>query len=175
MDGIGHHAGTGGQIRREGEVGPEGQGHPVQQDQGRGPGPARSARCAPVGRSADVGALWSGRRLGVGVRSRARERGVPSRTWRATSIIRDRVPMAVFWMKPKASDSVIPDRSISTPLAPSTSRRVSSLSSALTGGPVPPSEAACRASASMAHSCSHRAMAWSMAGMSSMRWNGLTR
>ncbi len=55
----------------------------------------------------------------------------PSSTWRATSIIRERVAIAVFWMKPKASDSDMPDRSISTPLAPSTSRRVSSLSSAL--------------------------------------------
>ena len=43
--------------------------------------------------------------------------------------------MAVFWMKPKASASDMPERSMSTPLAPSTSRRVSSLSSALTGWP----------------------------------------
>lgn len=39
--------------------------------------------------------------------------------------------MAVRWMNPNASVSDIPARSISTVFAPSTNRRVSSLSSAL--------------------------------------------
>ena len=100
---------------------------------------------------------------------------MPSSTWRATSIIRDRVPMAVFWMKPKASDSDMPRPFHEDGLGPVD--QAAGLELVLGAGRLAgdPSATAWRASASMAHSCSHRAMAWSMAGISSIRWNGLTR
>ena len=48
VDGVGHDAGAGGQVRRQGEVGPEGQRHAVEEDERAGRLVRRSTRRADV-------------------------------------------------------------------------------------------------------------------------------
>ena len=90
-------------------------------------------------------------------------RRVPSMTCEATTRMVTRWRMALRWMKEKAAASARACSSMRMPLARSTSRRVSSCSSSP------------RTSASSALTSLKRPSATSTAGMSSLRWKGLTR